>query len=154
MTYTLFLENTSQFQEFDHPFLDELVRQFRLQDTTSHYQNWSDESVLKSLILSSDSSRNRHVRKGEIDLLTRLRVSAYYYAIAAQIERETGQLSEIFINLSNQGLSSALVCCGHLLVISELLQKVGCFGFESLDNLINEAEQLILRAVARVRQFI
>lgn len=154
MTYTLFLENPQRVEEVDHPFLEELLRQFRLQDSTGYYQNWSNESVLKSLILSSDSFRNCYVKRGEVDQLTRLRVSAYYHAVAAQIEKETGQLSEIFINLSNQGLSSALVCCGHLLVISELLQKVGCFGFESFDNLIDEAEHLIRRAVTRVRQFI
>jgi probable nitrogen fixation protein len=80
-------------------------------------------------------------------------VSAFYCAIAAIIERETGQITEVFINLSSQSISSALICCGNLLVINELLPKASSFGFDSVEKLVDEADKLIQSAMTRIEQF-
>jgi probable nitrogen fixation protein len=83
----------------------------------------------------------------------RLRVSAFYHAVAKGIEWETGQIAGIFLNLNHRGLSSALICCGNLVVTNELLPKIQGFGFDSLEKLIIEAEKLIDSAVTRIHQF-
>jgi probable nitrogen fixation protein len=80
-------------------------------------------------------------------------VSAFYYAIATIIERETGQITEVFINLSSQSISSALICCGNLLVINELLTKASSFGFDSIEKLVDEADKLIQSAMTRIEKF-
>ncbi|WP_013323686.1 NifX-associated nitrogen fixation protein [Gloeothece verrucosa] len=137
----------------EHPFVDELLRQFRLHDTSGCYENWSNELLLNSLILSPIREKNRAINSQVDSSLSYLRVCAFYHTVAIEIEKKTGRLPETFINLSPQGSSSALICCGNLLVVYELLERVSSFGFDSLEKLINTGEQLIQYAVARVHQF-
>jgi len=132
-----------------NPFLEELVRQIRIQDNSGTYSNCSNELLLKSLIVSQDCQ----IGDREVDSLTQLQVSAFYHAVAARVEKETGQLAETFINLSHKGLSTALVCCGPLLVVNKLLRGVQCFGFESLERLVQEGEKLTEAGVAKAREY-
>jgi probable nitrogen fixation protein len=134
----------------EHPFVKELIRQFRQQDSLGNYRQYSNESLLQSWVIPA---KRQGAKNPEIDRLSRLRVSAFYHAVATIIEQETGQLTQIFLNLSPQGASSALICCGNLLVINELLSKVQGFGFGSIEKLVYEAERLIRSAVARIYQF-
>jgi probable nitrogen fixation protein len=134
----------------EHPFVKELIRQFRLQDAGGNYHGDSNESLLQSWVTPS---KRQGAKNAKIDRCSQLRVSAFYHAIATFIERETGQLTRIFLNLSHQGASSALICCGNLLVMNELLPKIHGFGFDSIDKLVTEAEKLIDSAVTRIHQF-
>ncbi|MEG3437040.1 DUF269 domain-containing protein [Pannus brasiliensis CCIBt3594] len=134
----------------DHPFVKELIREFRQQDPSGNYRQYSTESLLHSWVISGKRS---NVKNPEIDRLISLRVAAYYQAIAKTIERQTGQLTRVFLNLNHQGVSSALICCGNLLVVNELLPKIQSFGFDSIDRLVIEAEKLIDSAVTRIHQF-
>lgn len=136
-----------------HPFVDELLKQFRLHDTSGYYQNWSNELLLNTLIVPPSRERGM-ARNSQIDSsLYYLRVCAFYHTVAREIQRQTGRLPQIFINLSPKGSSSALIFCGNLLVVYELLEKVSSFGFESLEKLVNTGEHLIHNAVVRVNQF-
>ncbi|ACK70542.1 conserved hypothetical protein [Gloeothece citriformis PCC 7424] len=137
----------------EHPFLDELLKQFRLHDSSGDYQTWSNELLLNSLIVSSGRTRKNPNSNAVDSSLYYLRISAFYHTVAKEIEKKTGRLPQIFINLSPKGSSSALIFCGNLLVVYDLLEKVSSFGFESLDKLVHTGEQLIHHAVARVHQF-
>lgn len=134
----------------EYPFVRELIRQFRLLDRANIYSYQSSDSLLQSWLVTGKKS---NLKSLEIDQLTKLRVSAFYHAIATVIERETGQITEVFINLSSQSISSALICCGNLLVINELLPKVSDFGFDSVEKLVDEADKLIQSALTRIEQF-
>jgi probable nitrogen fixation protein len=134
----------------DPSFIGELIHQFRLQDTEGNYRGYSDESLLQSWVTPA---KRQGAKNPKIDRCSQLRVSAFYRAIATFIERETGQLTRIFLNLSHQGASSALICCGNLLVMNEILPKIHGFGFDSIDKLVTEAEKLIDSAVTRIHQF-
>lgn len=137
-------------KKLEHPFVKELIRQFRLLDRANIYSYYSSDSLLEFWLITSKKSNLKSLK---IDRSTRLLVSAFYYAIAAIIERETGQIAEVFINLSSQSISSALICCGNLLVMNELLTKSSDFGFDSVEKLVDKAEQLIQSALARIEQF-
>jgi probable nitrogen fixation protein len=134
----------------EYPFIKELIGQFRLLDRANIYSYQSSDSLLQSWLVTVKKS---NLKSLEIDQLTKLRVLAFYHAIATVIERETGQITQIFINLSDQSISSALICCGNLLVINELLPKVSDFGFDSTERLVGKAEQLIQSALTRIEQF-
>lgn len=135
----------------ENPFLEELVRQVRLQDTSGIYSNCSNELLLKSFVIPSNSCQLP--LDSQEDSLTTLGVSAFYHAVAAMVEKETGQLAQIFINLSHQGLSSALVCCGPLLVVSRLLRGGQELGFDSPEILATEGEKIVQKAISKVRQY-
>lgn len=132
-------------------FLEELVRQVRLQDRSGIYSSYSNELLLKFFIIPSNSCQLPIA--SQEDSLTNLGISAFYHAVAAMVEKETGQFAQIFINLSHQGLSSALVCCGPLLVVSRLLRDLQELGFDSPETLAREGEKIAQKAISKVRQY-
>ncbi|MGK7914357.1 MAG: DUF269 domain-containing protein [Prochloraceae cyanobacterium] len=139
------LEKIKQPGIFEGIFLQELVRQIRAEDTSGIYQKYDNEALLKSLMSPADKEQ----KNSEIAPLTRLRVSAFYRALAIGIEKRTGHSTETFINLTSKKFSSALVFCGGVLVVYQILKKVEFFGFESLEQLSFEAGRLIETAVGK-----
>lgn len=139
-------------------FLRKLVQQMRFHDTNGIYDHCPDSTLLQSLIIPAGTlcpveSARRYADPCAIAPLTRLQVSAFYHAIAAEVETITGQVTQIFINLGHSELSSALIFCGNLLVLSQLLRQVNCFGFESIETLKQEGEQMVKKAVTKAYQY-
>ncbi|MBD2484716.1 NifX-associated nitrogen fixation protein [Planktothrix sp. FACHB-1365] len=128
------------------PFLKELVRQIRAQDSMGVYRSWSDELILKPLILTKEQKRKISV-EGDVEPITQLRITAFYRAIATLVEQETGLLCQVVINLSHEGFGWALVFSGHLLVVSKTLRDAQRFGYESMEKLAAEGEKLTKSAV-------
>ncbi len=137
--------NPSLLTPIHHPFLQELIYQFRQQDQEKIYGNWSDEQLLDSLLSSSRKRKHRS--------LMELGISAFYHAITVKIEKATGKLSQIFVHFSQQGLGSVVICCGCLLLISESFQRVSEFSFDSLESLILKGEELIFYGLAKIHNF-
>jgi probable nitrogen fixation protein len=134
-----------------HPFLAEVIRQFRLLDRSEIYQNLSDESLLDRLLIPPNSDCQIWGDR-DVDPLSKMRLWAFYGAVTAEVERETGKLAQLFVNLSRCGLSSVLVSCGKLLVVFDLIQQVNCFGFESAEQLIEAGEKIAKAAIFKTKQ--
>ena len=137
---------TPETPEFSSMFLQEFLKQIHLQEP-SYYTN---ELPLESLIVPSSESR----KSSDIHPSTHLRISAFYSAVAAIIEKRTGHITETFVNVANQKLSSALVFCGGVLVVYEIIKKAEDFGFESRENLAWEGEKLIQNALAKAGHYL
>ncbi|MDJ0713113.1 MAG: DUF269 domain-containing protein [Prochloraceae cyanobacterium] len=127
-------------------FLQEFLNQIRLQEPNYHPQ----EVTLESFIVPSSESG----KSSDINPSTRLRISAFYSAVAAIIEKRTGHITETFVNIANQKLSSALVFCGGVLVVYDIIKKAEDFGFESRENLAWEGERLIQNALAKAGHYL
>lgn len=134
------------------PFLQEIVRQIRAQDSLGVYRNWSDELIIKPLIVSKEQKRKISV-EGDVDPVTQLRITAFYRAIATLIEQQTGLLCQVVINLSHEGFGWALVFSGRLLVVSKTLRDAQRFGFESLEKLAAEGEKITNSAVELAKRY-
>ena len=74
-------------------------------------------------------------------------VNAFYNAIAVIIKRKTGYNTDAFIHLKNKEFSSAVICCGGVLVLYSLIWGYRSFNFLSLQELIESAETSINNAV-------
>jgi probable nitrogen fixation protein len=74
---------------FNSPFLKTLVQQIRGQDTYGVYRNWSDELILKPFVVTKQKKREISL-EGEVDPITQARIMAFFRAVAAGIEQETG----------------------------------------------------------------
>ncbi len=127
-----------------HPFLEELIQQFRLQDQQGIYQHWSNEELLQSLVFGLNDSDPS---------LTQLGILAFYQAICKEVEKETGKLLETFINYTHKGFGSVVICCGYLLVMTESFPQQNPIAFHSLDSLILKAEEVICYALRRIAKF-
>lgn len=134
------------------PLMQELVKQIRGQDSYGTYRNWSDELLLKPFIVSKERKRQISV-DGDVDPVTKARIMAFYRAIAARIEQETGLLGQVIIDLSHEGFGWALVFCGRLLVVAKTLRDAQRFGFDSFEKLDAEAEKLLQKGIDLAKRY-
>lgn len=153
MSSVLVLEKLSRTSKYQHPFLQELVEQIRLADTFSKYTNWTDELLLKQLIISIDKEEHSH-KNFNLDPLYQVLINAFYNAIAVSIERKTGHKTDAFIHLKNKEFSSAVISCGGVLVLYSLMWGYHNFGFSSLQELVISAENNINRAITKASNYL
>jgi probable nitrogen fixation protein len=134
------------------PFLKAIVQQIRANDPYGTFRNWADELLLKPYLLSKAQKREISV-EGEVDPITQGRILAFYRAIAYCIEVETGQLSQVVVDLSHEGFGWALIFSGRLILVSKTLRDAQRFGFDSLEKLNAEGEKLVAKGVELARQY-
>jgi probable nitrogen fixation protein len=136
----------------ENAFLQELVRQVRAQDHYGVYRSWKDELVLANYVVSKEKKREISV-EGDVDPATQLRILCFYRAIAACIEKETGKLCQVVIDLSHEGFGWSLVWTGRLMVVSRTLRDAQRFGYDSLEKLAAQGEKLIDSGVQSIQRF-
>ncbi|PLZ97930.1 hypothetical protein CEN50_13225 [Fischerella thermalis CCMEE 5268] len=152
MSTTNSVNGTAPNQVVNSPFLQAIVQQIRGQDSYGVYRNWSDELILKPFVVSKQKKREISV-EGEVDPVTIGRIMAFYRAVAACIEQETGLLSQVVVDLSHEGFGWALVFSGRLLLAVKTLRDAHRFGFESLEKVAEEGEKLVQKGVELAQRF-
>lgn len=152
MSTTNSVNGTAPNQVINSPFLQAIVQQIRGQDSYGVYRNWSDELILKPFVVSKQKKREISV-EGEVDPVTIGRIMAFYRAVAACIEKETGLLSQVVVDLSHEGFGWALVFSGRLLLAVQTLRDAHRFGFESLEKVAEEGEKLVQKGVELAQRF-
>ncbi len=145
MTVTPLVPTTS-------PILQEIVRQLRAADPYGTYRSWSDELLLKPFVVSKAQKRQISL-EGEVDPGVRSRILIYYRAIAALIEKETGLLAQVVLDLNGEGFGWVLVFSGRLLLVVNTLRDAHRFGFDSLDQLVEKATALIDKGIQLARTY-
>lgn len=134
------------------PFLQAIVQQIRANDAYGTYRNWSDELLLKPYVIPKKQRREIPV-EGDVDPITLSRILGFYRAIAARIEQETGQLSQVVVDLSHEGFGWALIFSGRLILVSKTLRDAQRFGFDTFDKLNAEGEKLVQKGVDLAHRF-
>jgi probable nitrogen fixation protein len=133
-------------------FLKAIAQQIRGQDVYGVYRSWSDELLLKPYVVSKQKKREIPI-DGDIDPMTISRIMAFYRAAAACIEKETGLLSQVVVDLNHEGFGWILVFAGHLLLIRKTMRDAHRFGYDSLEKVAEEGEKLVAKAADLAKQF-
>jgi len=144
-------ENKAQFVA-QNLFLQELVMQVRAQDHYGVYRSWADELVLANFVLNKEQKGKISV-DGDVDPGTQLRILCFYRAIAARIEKETGKLCQVVVDLSHEGFGWALVWSGKLVVVQKTLRDAQRFGYPSLEKLADQGERFVNSGLQAVQRF-
>lgn len=152
MSDTNSVKPDSTFEVKNSPFLQAIAQQIRGQDTYGVYRSWSDELLLKPYIVSKPKKREIPV-DGDVDPMTISRINAFYRAAAACIEKETGFLSQVVVDINHEGFGWILVFAGHLILIRKTMRDAHRFGFDSLDKTAEEGEKLVTKAVDIAKQY-
>lgn len=134
------------------PILQEIVRQLRAADPYGTYRTWSDELLLKPFVVTKAQKRQISL-EGEVDPGVRSRILIYYRAIAALIEKETGLLAQVVLDLNSEGFGWVLVFSGRLLLVVNTLRDAHRFGFDSLEQLSEKATALIDKGIQLARTY-
>ena len=136
----------------ENAFLQELVQQVRAQDNYGVYRSWKDELVIANFVVPKEKKREISV-ENNVDLATQLRILYFHRAIAARIEKETGKLCQVAIDLSHEGFGWALVWTGHLMVVSRTLRDAHRFGYPSFKKLAAQGERFVESGIKAIEQF-
>jgi probable nitrogen fixation protein len=133
-------------------FHKSLVQQIRAQDTYGVYRNWANELILKPYIVTKQKKREISV-EGEIDPATISRINAFFRAVAANIEKETGLISNVVVELGHEGFGWALVFSGRLLLAVKTLRDAHRFGFDSFEKLDEEGAKFVAKGIDLAKRF-
>ncbi|OUL34621.1 hypothetical protein BV372_13370 [Nostoc sp. T09] len=146
------VNGTSSTTVLNSPFLKTIVRQIRGQDTYGVYRNWSDDLILKPYVVTKQKKREISI-EGEVDPITQARIMAFYQAVAACIEQETGLISHVVVDLSHEGFGWILVFSGRLLLVARTVRDAHRFGFDSLEKVAEEGAKLIEKGIDLAKSF-
>lgn len=134
------------------PFVQQLVKQMRAQDTHGQWEGKSDLKILKPFILTAEERRAIPIM-GDPDPETLWHLEIFYNAIAVAIERETGQMVSPMMKMSHEGFGRMVLLAGRLVVVNKQLRDVHRFGFPSLAKLAEAGGKFLDEAVAMIRTY-
>ena len=134
------------------PFVQQLIKQLRAQDTHGAWEGKSDLQLLKPYILSAEERRALPIL-GDPDPETLWRLEIFYSAIAVAIERATGQMVSPMMKMSHEGFGRVILMVGRLVVLSKSLRDVHRFGFDDFAALATAGGKLVDEAAAIIDRF-
>lgn len=134
------------------PFLSELVKQLRAQDSYGHWEGKSDAQVLAPYVVDAAARKAMPLMADpDPDVLWRLEL--YYNAAGLAIERRSGVMVAPMIKMHHEGFGRVVLIAGRLVVVNKYLRDVHRFGFDSLAKLAEQGDQLVDEAVAMIERF-
>ncbi|SCK17824.1 probable nitrogen fixation protein [Variovorax sp. HW608] len=134
------------------PFVQQLIKQLRAQDTHGAWDGKSDLQLLKPYILTPEERRAIPIM-GDPDPETLWRLEIFYNAIAVAIERATGQMVSPMMKMSHEGFGRMVLIAGRLVVVNKQLRDVHRFGFPSLAKLAEAGGKFLGEAIGMIRDY-
>jgi probable nitrogen fixation protein len=134
------------------PFVQQLIKQLRAQDTNGTWDSKSDLQLLKPYIHTAEERRALPIL-GDPDPETLWHLEIFYNAIAVAIERETGQMVSPMMKMSHEGFGRMVLIAGRLVVVNKQLRDVHRFGFSSLDKLAEAGGKFLEEAIQMIRSY-
>ncbi len=133
-------------------FLNELVKQWRAQDLHGSWDKKSDLDLIEPYILTRDKLRGIPIM-GDPDPETLWRMELFYNAVGLAIERATGVMVSPLMKLHHEGFGRLVLTAGRLIVFNKHLRDVHRFGFESLEKLESQGEEIVANGVEWIERY-
>jgi probable nitrogen fixation protein len=134
------------------PFVRELIKQIRAQDTHGVWEGRSDMTLLAPFILTAEQRRALPMM-GDPDPDTLWRLELFYNAVGLSVERDTRVMCQPMLKMSHEGFGRMVLIAGRLVVVNKHLRDVHRFGYPSLAKLAETGEKLTAEAVAMIDRF-
>ncbi|MEW6596400.1 MAG: NifX-associated nitrogen fixation protein [Pseudomonadota bacterium] len=134
------------------PFLRELVKQWRAQDTYGAWEKKSDAELLEPYVIDKAKRREMPIL-GDPDPETLWRLELFYNAVGLAIERATGSMVSPMMKMHHEGFGRLVLIAGRLVVINKQLRDVHRFGFDSLAKLAEEGEKTVKAGTEMIAHF-
>jgi probable nitrogen fixation protein len=134
------------------PFVHELIKQIRAQDTHGTWEGKSDAKLLEPYIITAEQRRALPMM-GDPDPDTLWRLDLYHNAIGLAIERATGCMVSPMTKMSHEGFGRTVLTTGRLIVVNRYLRDVHRFGFPSLAQLAEAGNKLVAEGVKMIETY-
>jgi len=152
MTEATTVESTSDEALLQDPFIRELIKQIRAQDTHGTWEGKSDSTLLEPYILTAEQRRALPMM-GDPDPDTLWRLDLFHNAIGLSIERATGCMVSPMMKMSHEGFGRAVLTAGRLIVVNRHLRDVHRFGYPSLAKLAEAGTKLVNEGIGMVQTY-
>ncbi|PWE77070.1 hypothetical protein XF30_09980 [Bradyrhizobium sp. SUTN9-2] len=136
----------------DAPFLIDLVKIWRAQDTNGAWEGRSDRDLLEPYILNMEKRRALPII-GDPDPKTLWRLELFFNAVALSVERETGVMIQPILKLHHEGFGRIVLIAGRLVAVNKQLRDVHRFGFDSFVKLAQEGDKYVRDGIDLIRKF-
>jgi probable nitrogen fixation protein len=134
------------------PFVLELIKQIRAQDTHGTWEGKTDLKLLEPYILTAEQRRELPMM-GDPDPDTLWRLDLYHNAVGLAIERATGCMVSPMTKMSHEGFGRTVLTTGRLIVVNRYLRDVHRFGFPSLEKLAAAGNKLVKEGVDMIEKY-
>jgi probable nitrogen fixation protein len=134
------------------PFIRELVKVWRAQDTHGAWEGKKDMDLLEPYILDKEARRALPII-GDPDPETIWRLELFFNAISLSIEKATGVMISPMLKMSHEGFGRMVLIGGRLIVVNKQLRDVHRFGFDNLGKLADEGDKFVAAGVEMIEKF-
>ncbi len=136
----------------DAPFVKELVKIWRAQDTHGAWEGKKDLDLLEPYILDKEKRRALPI-VGDPDPDTIWRLELFFNAVALSIEKATGVMISPMLKMHHEGFGRMVLIGGRLIVVNKQLRDVHRFGFDNLAKLAAEGDKYVNSGIEMIRKF-
>jgi probable nitrogen fixation protein len=133
-------------------FLEELIKQWRAQDLHGSWDKKSDADLLEPYILTREKRREIPIMS-DPDPETLWRMDLFYNAVGLAIERATGVMVSPLMKLHHEGFGRLVLTAGRLIVFNKHLRDVHRFGFESMEKLESQGEEIVASGIEWIEKY-
>jgi probable nitrogen fixation protein len=134
------------------PFLGELIKVWRAQDTHGAWEGRSNETLLAPYVVTREQRREMPII-GDPDPEVLWRVELFFNAVGLAIERRTGVMVSPMMKMSHEGFGRLVLIAGRLVVVNKQLRDVHRFGFETMEKLSEEGEKFVAAGAQMIGEF-
>lgn len=136
----------------DAPFVRELVKVWRAQDTHGTWDSKSDAELLEPYVVDKEKRRALPI-VGDPDPETIWRLELFFNAICLSIEKATGVMISPMLKMHHEGFGRMALIGGRLIVVNKQLRDVHRFGFDNFGKLAEEGEKYIKSGIEMIEKF-
>ena len=134
------------------PFIKELIKIWRAQDSHGAWESKSDLSLLDPYIVDKAARRALPII-GDPDPETIWHIELFFNAVALSIERASGVMVSPMLKMSHEGFGRMVLIGGRLIVVNKQLRDVHRFGFDNLDRLAEEGAKYVNSGLEMIGKF-
>jgi len=136
----------------DAPFVKELIKIWRAQDTHGHWDGTGDIDLLEPYIIGKEARRALPII-GDPDPDTLWRLELFFNAVCLSIERATGVMISPMLKMSHEGFGRMVLIGGRLIVVNKQLRDVHRFGFDNMGKLAEEGDKFVKAGIEMITKF-
>lgn len=134
------------------PFIKELIKIWRAQDSHGAWESKPDLELLEPYIIDKEARRALPII-GDPDPETIWRLELFFNAVSLSIERATGVMISPMLKMSHEGFGRMVLIGGRLIVVNKQLRDVHRFGFDNLAKLAEEGDKHVKAGVEMIGKF-
>lgn len=150
MTEAATLDDSALINE--NPFLKQLIKVWRAQDSHGAWESKTDAQVLADYIVTKEQRKLIPII-ADPDPEVIWRLELFYNAIGLAIEHASRVMISPMLKMSHEGFGRMVLIGGRLIVVNKQLRDIHRFGFESFAKLAEEGEKQVKSGLEMIEKF-